>query len=150
MFVAALGSQTEAAAALKNFKAMNRDAPIDLIDGAVIVHGTDTKVHCEETADPSGKKCATRGAIAGGLGGLSFPPSIIVGAAVGAVGGAVLGKTRDMLSRIRILRRASKVWSANVGVHSAEDRVLDRLETGLQGYIARPRTQCPCGRHDCG
>jgi hypothetical protein len=40
-------------------------------------------VKFEETADPSGKKLAKRGAIAGGLIGLIFPPSIIAGAAVG-------------------------------------------------------------------
>jgi uncharacterized membrane protein len=56
VFIAAFGSETQAGAALKDFKAMNRQGSIDLIDAAVIVHGTDGKVHFEETADPSGKK----------------------------------------------------------------------------------------------
>ena len=49
----------------------------------------------EETADPSGKKWAKRGAIAGGLVGLIFPPSIIGTALVGAAGGGIWGKVRD-------------------------------------------------------
>lgn len=56
VFSAAFGSQTEAGAALKDFKALKREGSIDLIDATVIVHGTDGKVHFEETADPSGKK----------------------------------------------------------------------------------------------
>ena len=56
---------------------MHREGSIDLIDAAVIVRGADGKVRFEETADPSGKKWAKRGAIAGGVVGLIFPPSMI-------------------------------------------------------------------------
>src|SRR6476646_11271703 len=95
IFVAAFGTEPEAAAALKDFQAAQRDGAIDLIDAAVIVHTADDKVRIEETADPSGKKWAKRGAIAGGVVGLIFPPSIIVSAAVGGGGGGVWGKIRD-------------------------------------------------------
>jgi hypothetical protein len=43
---------------------MHREGSIELIDGAVIVRGTDGKVRFEETADPSSRKWAKRGAIA--------------------------------------------------------------------------------------
>src|SRR6478735_10739121 len=95
IFVAAFGTEPEAAAALKDFQSAHRAGAIDLIDAAVIVHTADDKVHFEETADPSGKKWAKRGAIAGGIAGLIFPPSIIASAAVGAAGGGVWGKVRD-------------------------------------------------------
>jgi len=95
VFVAAFGSEDEAAAALKDFKSMDREGSIDLIDAAAIVHRADGEVHFEETADPSGKKWAKRGAIAGGVVGLIFPPSIIGTAAVFGAGGGIWGKLRD-------------------------------------------------------
>ena len=95
VFVAAFDGEGQAAAALKDFRAMDREGSIDLIDAVVVVRGMDGKVKFEETADPSGKKWAKRGAIAGGLVGLIFPPSLIVGAAVGGAGGGIWGKIRD-------------------------------------------------------
>jgi len=91
VFIAAFGTEDEAAETLKDFKTMDREGSIELIDAAAIVHSADGKVRFEETADPSGKKWAKRGAIAGGLVGLIFPPSIVAGAAVGAAGGGIWG-----------------------------------------------------------
>jgi uncharacterized membrane protein len=141
VFVAAFGNETEAGAALKDFRAMNREGSIDLIDAAVIVHGADGKVRFEETADPSGKKWAKRGAIAGGLVGLIFPPSIIVGAAVGAGGGGIWGKIRDKGFKDEDLKAVGESLDPGTSaiIAIAEDRVIERLETGLEGYnrIAR-------------
>src|SRR5215475_887817 len=95
VFIAAFETEREAGDALRDFRAMDRDGSIKLIDAAVVVRGVDGKVRFEETADPSGKKWAKRGAIAGGLVGLIFPPSIIASAVIGAAGGGVWGKIRD-------------------------------------------------------
>ena len=54
VFVAAFGNEDEADAAVKDFKAMDREGTIELIDAAAIVHSADGKVHFKETADPSG------------------------------------------------------------------------------------------------
>jgi uncharacterized membrane protein len=136
VFVAAFGSEEEAGAALKDFKAMDREGSIELIDAAAIVHGADGKVRFEETADPSGKRWAKRGAIAGGLVGLIFPPSIIAGAAVGGAGGGIWGKVRDKGIKDEDLRQIGESIpegsSAIIAV--AEDRVLERLQSGLEGY----------------
>jgi|SRR5437588_170643 len=136
VFVAAFGSEDEAGAALKDFKAMDREGSIELIDAAVIVHKADGKVHFEETADPSGKKWAKRGAIAGGLVGLIFPPSIIGAAAVGAAGGGIWGKVRDKGFSDEELRQVGESippgGSAIIAV--AEDRVVERLQSGIEGY----------------
>src|SRR4051794_8589832 len=94
VFVAAYESEDGADAALKDFRAMNREGSIELIDAAVAVHTADGKVKIEETADPSGKTWAKRGAIAGGIVGLIFPPSIIASAAVLGGAGGVWGKVR--------------------------------------------------------
>ena len=102
VFVATYDSENGAAAAAKDFKGAERDGAIDLLDAAVIVHTADGKVRFEESADPSGKRWAKRGAIAGGVVGLIFPPSIIDSAAVGGGAGGVWGKVRDKGSRTRI------------------------------------------------
>jgi uncharacterized membrane protein len=136
VFVAAFGNEDEAEASLKDFKTMEREGSIDLIDAAVIVHGADDKVHFKETADPSGKKWAKRGAIAGGLVGLIFPPSIIGAAAVGAAGGGVWGKVRDKGIPDEELRRIGESIppgsSAIIAV--AEDRVVENLQRAIEGY----------------
>ena len=141
LFVASYDNEFGAKQSLKDFEAMDREGSIDLIDAAVIVHTAEGKVKFEETADPSGKRWAKRGAIAGGLVGLIFPPSIIVGAAVGGGAGGIWGKVRDKGFKDEDLReigeRLEPGSSAIIAI--AEDQVLDRLEKGIAGYerIAR-------------
>jgi uncharacterized membrane protein len=141
VFVASYNNEFGAKQSLKDFEAMDREGSIDLIDAAVIVHTAEGKVKFEETADPSGKRWAKRGAIAGGLVGLIFPPSIIVGAAVGGGAGGIWGKVRDKGIKDEDLKEIGESMepgsSAIIAV--AEDQVLDRLEKGLAGYerIAR-------------
>ena len=77
IFIATYGNESQAGEALKDFRAMDLEGSINLIDAVVVVHDAEGKVHFKETADPSGKKMAKRGAIAGGLVGLIFPPAII-------------------------------------------------------------------------
>jgi len=141
LFVAAFDNEAQAGVALKEFRAMDREGSIDLIDAVVVVHGADDKVHFEETADPSGKKLAKRGAIAGGLVGLIFPPSIIASAVIGGAGGGVWGKIRDKGFKDEDLKAVGESLEPGTSaiIAIAEDRVVERLETGLAGYqrIAR-------------
>lgn len=141
VFIAVFGTEDEAGEALKDFQAMDRQGSIELIDGVVVVHGTDGKVRFKETADPSGKKLGKRGAIAGGLIGLIFPPSIIAGAVVGGVGGGIWGKIRDKGFKDEDLKAIGESLQPGTSaiVAIAEDRVVEQLVTGLEGYqkIAR-------------
>ncbi len=136
IFVAAYATEQGAGAALKDFQAAQHAGAIELIDAAVIVHTADDKVKIEETADPSGKKWAKRGAIAGGLVGLIFPPSLIVSAAVGGGAGGLWGKIRDKGFADEDLKEIGNSLppgsSAIIAV--AEDRMLEQLERGLAGY----------------
>ena len=108
VFVAAYQSEDAAGAALKDFRAMHREGSIELIDAAVAVHTADGKVKIEETADPSGKTWGKRGAIAGGVVGLIFPPSIIASALVGGAGGGIWGSSATRASRTRTSRRSAR------------------------------------------
>jgi uncharacterized membrane protein len=136
LFVASYGSEPEAGAALKAFQSAQRDGAIDLIDAAVIVHTAEGKVKFEETADPSGKKWAKRGAIAGGVVGLIFPPSIIVSAAVAGGAGGVWGKVRDKGFKDDDLKAIGDSLPPGTSaiIVVAEDRMVAQLERGLEGY----------------
>jgi uncharacterized membrane protein len=141
VFIAAFDNEEEAGAALQDFRAMDLEGSIDLIDAAVIVRGAEGEVRFEETADPSGKKWAKRGAIAGGLVGLIFPPSIIGTALVGAAGGGIWGKVRDKGFRDEDLKAIGDTLTPGTSaiIAIAEDHVIERLQRGLEGYqnIAR-------------
>jgi uncharacterized membrane protein len=141
IFVAAYGTEQGAGAALKDFQAAQRAGAIDLIDAAVIVHTAEGKVKFEETADPSGKKWAKRGAIAGGVVGLIFPPSIIASAVVAGGAGGIWGKIRDKGFKDEDLRAIgdSLPPGSSAIIAIAEDRMVEQLERGLAGYerIAR-------------
>ena len=136
VFIAAFDNEGQAAAALKDFRSMDREGSIDLIDAVVVVRSADGKVQFEETADPSGKKWAKRGAIAGGLVGLIFPPSLIVGAAVGGASGGVWGKIRDKGFKDEDLKAVGDSLEPGTSaiIAIAEDRTIERLMRGLEGY----------------
>jgi uncharacterized membrane protein len=142
VFVAAFDNEQQAGEALKAFRAMDREGSIDLIDAAVVVRGADGKVKFEETADPSGKKWAKRGAIAGGVVGLIFPPSIIASAAVGAAGGGVWGKIRDKGFKDEDLKAVGESLEPGTSaiIAIAEDRMIERLQRGIEGYRRIART----------
>jgi uncharacterized membrane protein len=141
VFIAAFQTEDGAEAALKDFRAMDGEGSIDLIDAAVAVHTTHGKVEIDETADPSGKTWGKRGAIAGGVVGLIFPPSIIAGALVGGAGGGIWGKIRDKGFKDEDLKAIgeSLPQGSSAIVAIAEDHVVERLQRGLEGYqrIAR-------------
>lgn len=141
VFIAAFGAQEQAGEALKDFRAMDRQGSIDLIDAVVVVRSADGKVTFSETADPSGKKWAKRGAIAGGIVGLIFPPSIIASAIVGGAGGGIWGKIRDKGFKDDDLKAIGESLQPGTSaiIAIAEDRVVERLLSGIQGYqrIAR-------------
>jgi len=141
VFVAGFDDENQAAVALQDFRAMDREGSIELIDAVVVVRDAEGKVSYEETADPSGKRWAKRGAIAGGLVGLLFPPSIIASAVIGGAGGGLWGKVRDKGFKDDDLKAVGDTLEPGTSaiIAIAEDRVVERLVRGLTGYqnIAR-------------
>ena len=136
VFVAAYGNETGAGVACKDLKDMQLSGAIDLIDAAVVVRKADGKVHFEETADPSGKTWAKRGAVAGGLVGLIFPPAILASAAVTAGAGGVWGKIRDKGFKDEELKAVGESLEPGTSalIAIAEDKVVEHLAQGIEGY----------------
>ena len=136
VFVASFATEDEAGEVLKKLRAMDRDGTLELVDAAAVVKSAEGKVSFVETADPSGKKWAKRGAIAGGLVGLIFPPSILVSAAVGGAGGGIWGKLRDKGFKDDELKAVGESLTpgSSAIIAVAEDKVVQQLETGLKGY----------------
>jgi uncharacterized membrane protein len=141
LFIATYKTEDGAGEALKDFQAAERAGSIELIDAAAVVHTADDKVTFEETADPSGKKWAKRGVIAGGVVGLIFPPAIIASAAVGGGAGGIWGKLRDKGFKDEDLKEVGKSLPPGTSgiIAIAEDRMVEQLESSLAGYdrIAR-------------
>ena len=136
LFAACFDNETQAGEALKDFRSMEREGAIDLIDAVAIVRNKDGKVSFQETADPSGKTWAKRGAIAGGIVGLIFPPSILGAAAVTAAAGGVWGRIRDKGIKdgdLKAIGESLEPGSSAI-IAIAEDRVVEQLERGLAGY----------------
>jgi len=134
--VATFSDETGAYDSLDELKSMEKAGAIELIDAAVVVRKADGKVHYEETADPSGKTWAKRGAVAGGLVGLIFPPSIVVGAAVGGATGGLWGKVRDKGFKDDELKEIGESLSpgSSAILAIAADKVVEQLIKGLEGY----------------
>jgi uncharacterized membrane protein len=141
LFIATFDNEVQANQSLKDFQEMDKEGSIKLIDAAVIVRRADGKVKFEETADPSGKRWAKRGAIAGGVVGLIFPPTLIASALVGGGAGGIWGKIRDKGFKDEDLKSVGEGMEPGTSaiIAIAEDRVIERLEKGLEGYdrIAR-------------
>lgn len=136
LFVASFATEGGAKGALEDFRSAHRAGAIDLIDAAVIRRTADGKVKFEETADPGAKRWAKRGAIAGGVVGLIFPPSLIASAVVGGGAGALWGKVRDKGFKDEDLKAIGEGLEpgSSAIIVIAEDRMVAQLEAGLAGY----------------
>ncbi len=114
-----------------------KDGKIQVIDAAVMVRdGNSGNFEIKKPSEPSAKRGAKRGAIAGGLLSVIFPPSILALGAAGAVAGAVVGHFRnhgldtDVLKKIG--DRVPRGGSAIVAV--IEKRWVDQFAKIVKGY----------------
>ena len=115
---------------------MDKASTIDLSDAATVTKGADGKLQIHETRELTGKGGAKKGAIAGGVVGLLFPPALVASAVVGGGLGAVWGKLRDTgLKSKQIEEMGEKLEPGNAAVVALiSEESLDALKNAMKGY----------------
>jgi len=115
---------------------MHRATTITIADSAMVTKGADGKLQIHETREVTGKKGLKRGAIAAGVFGLLFPPSIIASAIAGGAIGGAWGKLRDTgikSGSIKELGESLEPGKAAVIV-LADEQTAQATERALQGW----------------
>ncbi len=137
-FVAAFyADEKKAREMLAALEKMEKDGAIQLLDAAVMSRTGDSgKLTIHERAELTKKKGAVRGAVAGGLIGLIFPPSILALGAVGAAAGAAVGHFTDQGFDNNLLQEVGENLPAGGSALVAviEETWLERLSAAIAGY----------------
>jgi uncharacterized membrane protein len=115
---------------------MHRATTITMEDAATVTKGPDGKLQIQETREVTTGKGAKRGAIAAGVFGLLFPPSIVVSAVAGGALGAAWGKLRDTgLKSDKIKEVGEALEPGKVAVIALVDQEsVHATERAMQGY----------------
>jgi len=115
---------------------MHRATTISLDDAVTVTKGSDGKLQIHETREVTTSKGAKRGAIAAGLFGLVFPPSLIVSAVAGGVLGGLWGKLRDTGIKTKAIKDlGDRLEPGKAAVVALVDQAsVQATETALEGY----------------
>lgn len=115
---------------------MEGDGAIHLLDAAVMSRTDSGKLTVHERAELTKKKGALRGAVAGGLLAVIFPPSILALGAVGAAAGAAVGHFTDQGFDNNLLQEIGENLPAGGSALVAviEETWLERLSRAIEGY----------------
>jgi len=121
---------------LKTIKKLQREDVLDLVDAATLVKTADGKVTADEVHMPHAKSAGIKGAVIGGVIGLIFPPSILVGALAGLGAGAATGAVAHKAKLPDDLKQAAEELDPGSSALIAvmQDKVVDRFVQGVEGY----------------
>ncbi len=96
LLIAIFDNETDATIGVASLERIERRGAIELQDAAVLVReGSSDSVRIKETEELTSTKGALRGAAAGGIIGVIFPPAVLAAGALGAAAGAALGHVTD-------------------------------------------------------
>ena len=115
---------------------LEKDGTIQLLDAAVMSKDDGGKLSIRERAELTKKKGAVRGAVAGGLLAIIFPPSILALGAVGAATGAAIGHFTDQGFDNNLLQEIGENLPAGGSALVAviEETWLEHLSKAIEGY----------------
>jgi uncharacterized membrane protein len=127
-FIATYDGVADARQDYEEVKQAHRDGFIGEYDAAVVWKDDKGKLEIESVGEEASRKWIWAGLGAGALIGLIFPPSILASSAIGALGGAVIGRFRDGIAERDLERIGEAITGDNAAlVVVAEDRVSDGL-----------------------
>ncbi len=136
-FVAAFyADEKKARDMLTALEKLEKDGAIQLLDAAVMSRTDSGRLTIHERAELTKKKGAIRGAVAGGLLAVLFPPSILALGAVGAAAGAAVGHFTDQGFDNNLLQEIGENLPAGGSALVAviEETWLERLSKAIEGY----------------
>ena len=137
VMVAVYTTEIDGDLTLATLNQLKRDGKIEVLDVAVMVReGTSGSLELKKPGQPTAKRGAERGAMAGGILSVIFPPSVLALGAAGAVAGAVVGHFREHGLDTDVLKEMGDTvprgGSAIVAV--IEKRWVDQFTKVAKGY----------------
>src|ERR671913_2590533 len=98
-------------------------------DAAIVWKNEKGKIEIDSVSDDASRKWLWAGLGIGALIGLIFPPSILATSAIGALGGAIIGKFRDGIAQDDLEQMSDALTGDNAAlVVVAQNRVAEALE----------------------
>ncbi len=145
LYVASYGNREDAKSDFDAVQQLHRDGLIGLYDAALVTRDGDDRVHINTIEKPTERGAAVGlgiGAVAGlGISAIVsafFPPYLLAGAALGALGGGAIGHLRDGLPR-RDLKELGQ--TLNDGTAAVVVLAESTVEQAMQKAIRRASKQ---------
>jgi uncharacterized membrane protein len=128
-FIATYDEVADARQDYQEVKQAHSQGFIGKYDAAVVWMNDNGKIEIDSVSDEAGRKWLWAGLGVGALIGLIFPPSILATSAIGALGGAVIGKFRDGIAQGELDQIGEALTGDNAAlVVVAQDQVAEALE----------------------
>jgi len=115
---------------------MHKASTIDMVDAALLKKDADGKLSVVDDSELTGKGGAKRGAIAGAVVGVIFPPALIASAVLGGAAGAAWGKLRDTGIKSKSMEELGNSLEPGktAVVALVKPESVRTVENALQGY----------------
>jgi len=135
VLVALFKTKEDAEAVEGQIEVMAKQGYLEVGDAAIAWKDENLKVHINDLADEHKRGWGT-GAVVGGIVGVIFPPSLLVGAAVGAGAGGLYHHFRDKGISNKELAEAGEELSPGqyALIAIVRDKFVNQVTEGLQGY----------------
>jgi uncharacterized membrane protein len=128
-FIATYDDVADARQDYQEVKQAHSQGLIGEYDAAIVWKNNEGKFEIDSVSDEASRKWLWAGLGVGALIGLIFPPSILATSAIGALGGAVIGKFRDGIAHDDLDQIGEALTGDNAAlVVVAQERVSEALE----------------------